>query len=240
MKEIFVNGIKLYGKKTVLIIVCFFVCISIHLLCLERFSTDIGYTAIAYTANNNESKELYTYYYKDGEDTKKEEYEKQGFEIKTKKISQITEKGNVIFLCATQILCTILTIVFIYSPLWKLGCKDRNSVKFKHKSEDIFKGLKIGITAMFPSLIIFTAFIIGTLNSSKMSPAIYKLINCYNYSFIDIILKNTSTIGELTFLQYLFIFLLLLIIPLVSFGAYLLGYKDISLGERFIYKKKEG
>lgn len=239
MKEIFLNGIKLYGRKIIIIIMCFFITVSINVLCSAGFSKDIGYNALGYTEGSNEYKELYTYYYKDGKDTKKAEYENQGYTIKTNKISQMTKKGNTLFLCVTQVFCTLLTIVFVYSPLWDIGCKDSNLVKFKHKKEDIFKGLKIGITATIPSLIIFIAFIIGTLNSSKMPSAIYKFINCYNYSFIDIIFKNTKTIGEISALQFFLLFLLLLLIPLIAFIAYLLGYKDISLGEKFIYKKKK-
>ncbi len=239
MKEVFVNGAKLYGRKIIVIIMCFFICVSIYVLCSAGFSKDVGYTAIGYNESNKESKELYTYYYKDGKDTKKEAYEQQGFEIKTNKISQMTKKGNIVFLLATQIFCTLLTVVFVYSPLWELGCKDSNLVKFKHKNEDIFKGLKIGLIATVPSFIIFIAFVIGTLNSSEISTAIYKFINCYNYSFIDIILKNSPTVGEISFSKYLIMFLLLFVIPLVAFVAYLLGYKDISLSEKFVYKKKK-
>lgn len=242
MKEIFKNGLFLFGRSVIVVIMCFFICISMSVLSTAIFTENIGYTAFGYTDDNEDGVELYTYYNADGDDTKKAEYEAQGYTLQTVNIrSQLSSTENGIFLTVTQICCIAILISFIYPSLWQLGCKDSNLVRFKHKSEDIFKGLKIGVIASIPSIIFFAIILICGIGAySKLPASLYKFVNCQYFSFIELILKNTVTVGDINAIQYFLLFLLLLIIPATAFISYLLGYKDISISEKFIYKKKKG
>ena len=78
MKENFKTGAKLFLKLIVVNIMCFFVVMSFSVLSTAAFTKNVGYKAYGTSSDSSEPQELYTYYYAEGEDTKKAEYEGQG------------------------------------------------------------------------------------------------------------------------------------------------------------------
>ena len=240
MKEIIKNGALLWLRTIVVTVMCLIICVSMSVLVSAGFSEDLGYYAYGQKEDSDESELLYTYYKADGEDTKKAGYEADGYTVTTQKISRRSNTGNIVFLTVSQIFCTLLTVAFVYPNLWQLGAKDSNLVKFKHKVSDPLKGLKIGLVGTIPSFLLFGGFFACKFAYPKLPYAIYRFLNCTNYSFVYLIGGEGSnpqvTVGETEIWRFILLFLLLLIIPAVAFGAYLLGFKDISLGERFIYK----
>ena len=237
MKEIFKNSISLFGRIVTINIMCFFLVISLSVLITAAFSENIGYVAMGTSSENEQSVELYRHYYEDGEDTKRAEYEENGYTVSESKIrSEVSKTGNTLFLCVTAVFCTILLISFIYPKFWQMGTKDSNLVHFKHKKEDKLKGLKCGLIAIVPSLILLTVF---KFLLPEMQTALYKFLNCGTYNFVELIIGKNATFGDINILQFLGLALLNAIVPLTAYTAYLLGYKNISLGEKFIYKKNK-
>ncbi len=238
MKENIINGLKLFLKIIVVNIMCFFVVMSFSVLITAVSTKNIGYTAFGTTSDSSEVTELYTYYYEDGEDTKKAEYTEQGYTVTERSLrSQMSSGGTAAFLIISQIFCLLILFSFIYPNIWHIGTKDSNLVRFKHKKEDKLKGLKIGLVAAAP----FYLFLILIAAAKFLMPSfpmvLYKFLNSAFYSFIDIIC-GTATAGSLAPWRLALLFVLPLIIPLISGVAYLLGYKNISVGEKFVYKKK--
>lgn len=239
MKEIFKNGAMLWLRTIIVTLMCVFLCMSMSVLATALFTENIGYEAQVYKEGSEKPEFTYTHYDADGEDTKKAEYEEQGYIVSTQSIrSTLSGSGNVTFLVVTQLFNTLLTISFVYPNLWQLGAKDSNLVRFKHKVEDKFKGLKIGLLGSVPAFLMWIAFVVCKYAVPHLPSALYRFLNSSSYSFIYAICKD-STVGELSVLKLILLLLPLMIIPLTAFGAYLLGYKDISLGERFIYKKSK-
>ncbi len=240
MKEIVKNGALLWLRTIVVTFMCLIICVSMSVLISAGFSENLGYYAYGQKEDSKEPELLYEYNIADGEDTKKAEFEEKGYTVTTQKKTRITDTGNVVFLIVSQIFCTLLTIAFIYPNLWQLGAKDSNLVKFKHKESDPLKGLKIGLVGTIPSFLVFVGFVVCRFVYAKLPVAIYRFLNCTNYSFVYLIGGEGSnpqvTVGEVAIWRFVLLFLLLLIIPAIAFAAYLLGFKDISLGERFIYK----
>ena len=68
--------------------------------------------------------------------------------------------------------------------------------------------------------------------------AIYRFLNCNVYTFVDLIVGKASTFKDVSFIQFIGLFLLKAVIPLSAYAGYMLGYKNISISEKFIYKKK--
>ncbi len=241
MNEIFKNGLSLFLRLIIINVMCFFLAISFNVLASAAFTENIGYTAYGTSSENTEQVELYTHYNSDGEDLKLKEYEEQGYTITKSNIrSTISGKGNTVFLVVTQLFCTILIASFIYPNFWSMGTKDSNLVHFKHKKEDKLKGLKCGLIAVAPALL-FIIFILITKNTicAKLPVVLYKFLNSSYYSVIEVVVGKSATFGELSVLRMIPLFLIQLFVPLVSLTAYLLGYKNISIGEKFIYKKSK-
>lgn len=239
MSEIIKKGASLFGRIVVINIMCFFVVISMSVLCTAAFTQNIGYTAYGVKEDNEEPKELYKYYNSEGEDLKKAEYEALGYKITTQKIrSQMSDTGNAVFLWVSQLFCISILIAFIYPSLWHLGTKDSNLVHFKHKKEDVLKGLKIGGVAVIPPVLLWIAMVALSGSVFKNFPVVgYKFLNSSYYSIIQAISGKAVYVSELSVVQFILLFLVLMIVPAVSTAAYLLGYKNISLSERLIYNK---
>lgn len=239
MKKCFKVGSKILLKLLVVVVLDFFLCISISVLCIGGFTENIGYDAYGYINEGDQSEYLYTYYNEDGEDTKKAEYETQGYTVVTNSIrSELSGKGQATYLIVTQIFCLFILIAFVYSPVYELGFKESNLVRFKHAEQDLLRGLKIGVIADGFFILTYIGLVISKFLSPEMPTSIYKLLNSYAYSIIEVISGNAK-VGELSVGKLVLLGLPLIIVPAVATVGYILGYKGISLSEKLIYKKNK-
>lgn len=235
---IFKNGAKLFLKLIIVSLMCLFVSMSISVLCTAAFTKNVGYEAYGVKSESDKRVHLYTYYTADGEDTQKAQFEEQGYQISTVGIrSSLTKTGNAVFLSVTQIICFVLLMSFVYSQLWTLGNKDIGAVKYTDAKEDKLKGLKIGLIANIPSTLIYLAIIFSQLfGNAKPFISIFRLCNYKYFAFVSLIIGKST--DSLSVLQYLLLALLLTIVPLIAFISYNIGYKDIVISEKIVYKKK--
>lgn len=240
MKEIWKTGAKLFLKVIVANIMCFFIVISFSVLSTAAFTRNIGYKAYGTSSGSSEAQELYTYYYDDGEDTKKAEYQDKGYTVTESSIrSEISGTGKAVFLTVSQIFCLVILLSFIYPEIWNIGTKDSNLVKFKHKASDKLKGLKIGAIAVIPSyllLLLIAVFKVGVMPGFPIT--LYKFLNSSCYSLIEVIAGGAVNVGGMAAWRLVLLFILPLIIPAAAGVAYILGFKNISVGEKLVYKKK--
>lgn len=242
MSEILKVGFKIFGKLIIIILICNFICLSTQMLSTSLFCDTIGYSVYGYEGDNEEDLHfLYEYYYEDGEDTKLNEYNDSEYTLQRRSIrTKMSTIGKTAFLLVSQVICVIITVAFLYKPLWNLGVKDSNSVKFKHTKEDKLKGLKIGLVATVPSILFYIFFIFcGISIAPDMPTVIYTWLNCHVFSFLTLVFDSFPTAGSLGILQYLLLFILQFIIPLFAMGCYLLGYKNIDIAEKVVYEKNE-
>lgn len=240
MNEILKGGGKLFLRTVVVNLMCFFIVISFSVLTTAVFTKNIGYKAYGTTSDSSDSTELYIYYFEDGDDTKKSAYEEEGYTVSTVTIrSEISKSGKTCFLIVSQVFCFLLLCGFIYPEIWHNGTTNSNLVRFKHKKEDKFKGFKIGALAAIPNYLVLIFLVTAKLGALPNFPmALYKFLNSSVYSFIELILGGAVTVSELSVLRFMLLFLLPLIIPVIAGVSYILGYNNISVGEKLVYKKK--
>ncbi|MBR4973377.1 MAG: hypothetical protein IKY45_02800 [Clostridia bacterium] len=240
MKEILKTGLKIYGKTVVASIMSFFIVISMSTITTAFFSENIGYKAYGTTSESSEYTELYTYYFEDGEDTQKTEFEQQGYTLKLSDIrSGFSKSGNLFYLISSQIFCLSIVATLIYGTTWTLGIKDNNMVRIGQKTEDILKGFKAGLISIIPCCILIVCLmILKNSAAAKFPSALLKLVTTPFYSFSELIIGSAATLKDLSVIRFVGLCFLQFLIPVISGVAYYLGYRDISLGERFIYKKK--
>lgn len=239
--EIFKAGLKQFLKIVVVNIMCFFVVVSFSVLATAAFTKNIGYTAYGTLSGSDNAEELYTYYYEDGEDTEKQEYIDKGYTVTESSVrSALSGSGKATYLIVSQIFCIMILLCFIYPNLWQLGTKDSNLVKFKHEEEDKLKGLKIGLISVVPIYLFLLCLLGAKVFGFNLSPLLFKTLNPCFFSLIEVILNGAKTAAELSAWRYALLFVLPLIIPAAAAGSYILGYKNISIGEKMVYKRKTG
>ena len=151
----------------------------------------------------------------------------------------MTRGGTAAFLTVSQIFCILILFSFIYPNIWHIGTTDSNLVKFKHKAEDKLKGLKIGLIAVAPEYLFLLFVIIAKAGAAPKFPVVLlKFLNAAFYSLTQVICGSAAYVSELSVIRLILLLLLPLVIPAVSCVSYILGYKNFSVGEKLIYKKK--
>ncbi len=239
MKGIFKLGFKLYGKIVIATVMAFFVVISVNVIATGFMADEVGYKAYGIKEGSQEQELLYEYSVSDGEDTQKAKYEEEGYTVTEQKIYKINKSGEVFFLITAQLLSLLIMMAFIYSFIWKEGIKDNNLVKFGHINEDKLKGAKIGFVASIPyAIFVLVLFVLRFITKTDFSVALIELLNSHIYSFIKLVLGGNAFL-DISFIRMLGLLLLGLIVPLISGVSYLIGYKDIALSDKILYKKRK-
>lgn len=136
-----------------------------------------------------------------------------------------------------QLLTGTLLVVLLYSEVWSVGDKDANLVAFGHREHDAFRGLKIGALAIVPATLAYVAYVAVCVALPDKAEAYTSLYCWLNAPFMPIV--NAVNTVESAVLEKVLMALPLLAVPAISCIAYVLGYRQISLAEKFMYKKKK-
>lgn len=244
----FKMGAKLSGGIIMAAVLSFFLCISINVICTGIFTKYIGYNAYVYTEEGDEPIDEYQYLYNDtdgdgkdnGTDTKKADYEEQGYTVTTYKVrSNLEGSGKAVFLSVTQVLNLILIISFASGSVYKQGFKDANLVRTGHIKPDSLKGFKIGAVANIPFFALFVLIAVLTAVTPNFRTVWYAFLNSHFYSVILWISGSADVISKLGVLQFVLLFAVQLIVPVISGVAYILGLKEINFSDKILYKKGE-
>ena len=217
----------------------FFIYLSVTVVMVGLFTDNVGYTV--YSIKDGKTTELYRYYFSEGEDTKYAEYEQQGLELQKvetrEALSGIPKK-----VCdtVTQISGFIILFGFINASLSKLGDADRNLVLTGNKAEDKLRGLKIGLIANLPIYLSYIIFLIAKTGAiSGNWYAVFRFLNFPQFTLINALYgQTTSTAAAISWSSVALGTLTFVVIPLLSYISYTLGYKRINISEKIIYKKK--
>ena len=241
MKNIFLSGGKLFGKIVFANVLSIVTIVSISFLVNAIFTENIGYYALGAKEGSEQSEVLYEHYYKDGEDTKLAEYEEQGYVVEQRGIrSQVDAKGNAAFIIIGALFTLTLAVTITYSYIWKEGNKDLNLIRFGRAELDKYKGAKIGFVAMIPYTLMLLALAIGKASyASKIPVVLFKFINASAYTVLEVICGKAATFGDLAVWRIVLLFALMLVVPIFMGVAYYIGYRDILITEKFIYKKQK-
>ena len=238
MNTILAQSAKLWVKIAVCTVMSFFVILSMTLIFTALFTENIGYNVYKNNEDGRREK-LYTHYYTDGEDLKLKEYEDKEIEVKTEIIrSDLKGSGSIVYAILTQVICVSILIIFIFVQLRNLGKTDCNAVEYSGANEDKLRGLKIGFITTLPFIVFYFIHIILAFIKPDFSMAYYRLVNYIFFPILNIIFDSTNVAtGDLSIIQYILIFLPLLVVPVTAHISYILGYKRIEFSNDFIYQK---
>lgn len=239
--NLFKIGAKLSGSIIAAAIISFFLCISVNVICTAAFTENIGYNAYVYTKDGEEPIDEYQYLYDDEKsDTKRLEYQKQGYVVTTYEFRSVLEgTGKTVFLVVTQLLNAVVIISFASVSVYKQGFKDANLVRIGEVKLDYLKGFKLGFVANIPFFVLFAVMVALSLLSPNFRTAWYAFMNSHFYPAILWIAGKADVISRLDVLQLVLMFLLQLIVPIASGVAYVLGIKEINFTDKLVYKKGE-
>ncbi len=130
-----------------------------------------------------------------------------------------------------SVICTLFWVAVDFRSTLNAAMRDRNLVKFHYIKYDKWKGLKSGLYAQIPGLVIIILIWVTNRTSSN--------VNEWARLFYFIFYAPVSTlVGHLENLSQLFWLLPLWICPLVSSLAYYLGYNEVPFLAKIMYSNR--
>ncbi len=260
-KENFKMAVGLYLRTILAAVLCLFVYMSITVMITGFTTHEIGY--VIYEADSSGVvREVERHYYADEssapassdspqqgpglaaeseqsdtavpttETTLKEGQQRQTLRSDPPKAALVAQ--DVI----SSIFMLLLLAAFPYSILWPRGDRDKNAVNFGHMQEDKLRGLKVGLMASIPSCIGYVLLVLSKLG--VFWPGYYFFYRFANVPFMPIIdavvPRGIQLSTEVSWVGILVMLITVVFVPLISHVAYTLGYHQISLSEKFIYK----
>lgn len=136
------------------------------------------------------------------------------------------------------IICMALYLVMIYLEGWRRGERDHNQVLFKHMEYNKFRGLIAGALSQIPGIVCAVAILFPSVDFTIERLGRYFYMN-FNYMFVA--LDSMSAAGTVSaFVYHLCYFIPALIAPIVVGIAYHLGYRQIRVLDRLMWKKNSG
>ncbi len=242
-KENFKLALGVFWRTAVAAFLCLFLYMSVTVLVTGMTTQTIGYRVVEKTEDSSAVivKEINSV--PSDEELKKMQEDLEENQVLQPISSEIPTGAAVAMDVVSQTLMLLLFIAFPYAVLWSKGDRDKNTVNFGHMEEDKLRGLKVGLMATLPAAVAYLALLVcKLLNTGGWYYAIYRFLNLPFMPIFNRVTTGMKTIGELSWVAMLVFFLFLAVLPLICHFSYVLGYKQISLSEKFIYvnsKKKK-
>lgn len=152
--------------------------------------------------------------------------------------TEMATNTKIAFDIIIQIAMAILFVVFPYSQLWDQGDRDHNSVQFGHMAEDRLRGLKVGLMASIPAAAAFLLLIV--LKAVRVFPqyaVYYRWLNvCFWSIFNFFIPTSVYTLPDVSWAAVPAMLIILAVLPLTAHIGYTLGYRQISVRDKIVYK----
>lgn len=207
--------------------------------------TVIGYTETVMEFNSDgeavSEKQTNTYYFEKGEEVKVPESAEGRYYNKIYGKDLFPEVFS-------AILMFIIASFMTYSNAWGFGSHSNNSDKIANKKHSVFTGIKLGV---FSSGAFFASYLVMLLAKLfypfNFALSLFGLVNAAYLPLLNAFVENPyGTVGLVAVLNnspndFSWIGMLVMLVPLViktiiCFIGYELGYRNISLKEKIVYK----
>lgn len=234
-------GFATLGKYIICLLMCFFVTFS-FIAVFSMFTLEmVGYDAAIFENEEAEEPiEQYQHYYSDGEDTKKADAEAKKYIVVTREFAgEFSGAPYIACHLIAQTVSLVLFVAVMSSSLNKKGRADLNAVNCGRAEEDKLKGFKAGLFPATFSLASWVCLLLAKLDIFKPGLSIYSFSNYHFFGYQKLIFGQGVSVNPVD-ISYSALFLALLpaVITLATCtAAYILGYKDINLYEKAVYKK---
>ncbi len=234
MSNLKLGGITLL-KYILSVLMCFLITFSFVAIFIMTSAEVVGYHAAI--SDGDKAIEQYTHYYSDGTDLKLADAEAKGYKVEKVELRGELE-GTPFVLChlISQTISLVLFVAMTAKSLNTQGRLDRNAVSCDRAEEDLLRGFKIGLFPACLSLVSWVFLLLNKFGVVGFGQNIYTLTNYHFFGYQKLIFGDIA--AQNMSVTTLFLALLPTVLTLaVCTVAYILGYKDISLYEKAVYKK---
>ena len=236
--KIIKQNLSLLGRYAICQVFCFFIVFSFVATFTMIGVQMVGYNA--YVISEDEVVDEYVHYYSDGEDTKKAEFEANGYTVKTQEVAGKLEGSPfVVSVVLSQISCLVFFFIFVPYRVYKLGNEDASLVERGVICEDRLYGLKS--TALVSTVILasYVMLVLSKLGILNFGLSVYKISNYYLYGYIELIFGDASSALQIGTAGIILACLAVIIVPVSCTVAYNVGLKNVNLYDKIVLKNTD-
>ena len=234
-------GLKVFFKLIINIFLSVMTFFSFVFIFSQTATEKIGYQLYVY----NDEKESYEYSYdhlfEDGTDERLAELEKDKVEYQKVDIrSDFEGVEYYITMTVSQLFVLTAFVAIIYSGMYHAGDNHRNKVSFGRMEPNKWYGFKVGMLTGGILLVIYVLLILskfGIMPDEFLS--IFIMANYHLFFIIKLIIGTATLTSQLSWFRLILCGLTVFVVPFVCELFYYMGYKQINIIEKIIYKKKK-
>ena len=130
-----------------------------------------------------------------------------------------------------SIVCTLFWVLVDFRSTLQAAMRDRNLVKYNYIKYDKWKGLKSGLFAQIPGLVVIIAIWVTHTSSSSVNDWA-RLLYFILYAPVSLVVGHLENVSQLFWLLPLWI------CPAVSTLAYYLGYNEVPFLAKIMYSNR--
>lgn len=240
MKQTISLAAKCFLSVLIVDFMCFFIHVSLVTVGLAVAPTEVMGYQVYIVGEDDRLTQSHVYYISDGEDLKSKELEDQGVELKRDEMKQLTKSSKTVVSVLTTVCSFGLLFAFIYSKNWTRGDKDNNLAVFGHMERDGRRGLKIGLWSVLPMAVIYILLLADKIFGFVPGIfTVFKIVNYYMFFLTELFAGGAVATADISWGGMAGLALSLVFVPAFAAFGYYCGNNEISLREKFIYKKKE-
>lgn len=233
-------AVKLFLRLLLATVLCAILYVSMNVITTAFFSDVVGYQVY----EQNDDGEVFQvgkdYFYKDGEEHVTAESLKLKDNQVMTSIRVVPDGTQTVMNWITQILLLVLFGIFPYHILWAFGNRDDTNTRYKGQRTDPLRGLKVGLLAVLPFVLIWVLLLIskfGLLPEAFMQ--VYRLTAFPFYPFVNVMLGSATSAVDVAWWRILLLLPTYLFVPVISSISYRLGGNRFSLAEFITFKKND-
>lgn len=233
-------GLKIFLKLLICIFLSVMTFFSLIFIFSQTSTEKIGYQIYVYNAEEGSYKYSYDHLFANGDDLRLEELNQNNIDYQKVDIRSDFDGFEYYFTMAISQLFVLAAFFAIMSgQMYRKGDSDRNKVSFNRIKPNMWYGFKVGMLAGTVLLIIYILLILsrfGIITDEFLG--IFVFANYHLFFIIKLIVGSATLTSQLDAFALILCGLTVFVVPLTCELFYFLGYKQINLIERIVYKKK--
>ena len=231
-------AVKVFTRLLLATVLCAILYVSMNVISTAFFSNIVGYQIF----EQNEQQEvnmIQEYYYKDGDTIQTAETMNLAENQMFSAIRVVPQSTKNVMDIVSQILMLIVFCVFPYHILWEFGNRDDTNVRYRGQRPDPWRGFKIGVLSIVPSLLSWGMLVVSKFVSPLLNYLPIYRITAFPYlPYTNWLLGDAATAVDVSLWRILLLLPMLCAVPIVSSIAYRMGGKQFSIAEFLTFAKK--
>ena len=230
-------GFKILFKVIICIFLSVMTFFSFIFIFSQTATEKIGYKLYILDAEKSEYVYAYDHYFSDGEDEYLAELDLEYQKVDIR--SDFDGPPYYVTMTVSQIFVLAAFIAMIYGGMYQTGGNHRNKVLFGRMKPDKWYGFKVGTITGGILLVIYLLLILSKLGIiADEFLGVYVLSNYHLYFIVKLIIGSATLTSQLSIISLILCGILVFIVPFACQLFYTLGYKQINILEKIVYKKK--